>query len=130
MKVLTKDNIEITCTPEEFIQLQKAGVFGSGTASNGRILDLEPVQRPQLDPKDRERKWPFGDVVMVYGCQIAGTGDAPPKWSGTASDSLNDILSNGSNTSTQIKISGFNDNTQASVHLPPTEKEPNVDEKD
>ena len=32
MKVLTKDNIEIECTPEEFVQLMKAGVFGDTIA--------------------------------------------------------------------------------------------------
>lgn len=77
MKVLTKDNIEITCTPEEFVTLMKAGVFGD------TIADRAAIPQNPYDPCRPEsyKGWlgkhpivtAYGvdsiQVTPVYGCQ-------------------------------------------------------------
>ena len=82
MKVLTKDNIEIVCTPEEFVTLMKAGVFGDTIADKAAAPGKANPQTP-YDPyrsesyKDWLGKHPivtaYGvdsiQVTPVYGCQ-------------------------------------------------------------
>jgi len=50
MTVFTKDNIEIECTPEEFVKLMKAGVFGDTIADKAATPRSPAPRMPQVTP--------------------------------------------------------------------------------
>lgn len=64
MKVLTKDNIEIECTPEEFVTLMKAGVFGDTIAGKAATPGRPSTSSTPSYGLDSIQ------ITPVYGCQV------------------------------------------------------------